>query len=168
MRPYVFLPDHHKGFTMMETLISLFIFLLIVSLSAPLLRLLDSASYNQELAANQLFQYIQMEVTQSQRVTTTPTSILLTDVNDRMISIEKYGNIIRRQVNSTGHEPLLKGVEEVLVDDHINGFIMKVRMKENERYSKFIFVPPHKRTRTGIPFSFNPIPFVHHGNIAYH
>lgn len=85
-----------------------------------------------------------MEVSQSHTVTTMPTSIQLTDNYGRIVSIEKYGNIMRRQVDGTGHEPLLKNVEKLLVTDQIKGFIITIRMKENEQYSKFIFVPPHK------------------------
>lgn len=55
MRMFAYLPDHHKGFTLVETLTSLLIFLMILSFSAPLLRLLDTPSYNQELSANQFF-----------------------------------------------------------------------------------------------------------------
>nr|WP_202045013.1 competence type IV pilus minor pilin ComGF [Listeria innocua] len=59
-------------------------------------------------------------------------------VNDNLITYSKYNNILRRQVNGKGHEPLLHKVTNWQITNEENQLILKVTFSNNKFYtSKF-------------------------------
>ncbi|MBC1440477.1 competence type IV pilus minor pilin ComGF [Listeria innocua] len=59
-------------------------------------------------------------------------------VNDNLVTYSKYNNILRRQVNGKGHEPLLHKVTNWQITNEENQLILKVTFSNNKFYtSKF-------------------------------
>ncbi|MEQ6375920.1 competence type IV pilus minor pilin ComGF [Bacillaceae bacterium S4-13-56] len=105
-----------KGFSLIETLLSLMITLIIMTSLPFLYRLffsLDDLNNNQTIEVHQLFEFIYFEIKGSQKTNITSTQLLITKPSGEIVSIEKYGDIVRRRVNFTGHEPLLYSISNL-------------------------------------------------------
>ncbi|RWZ60087.1 hypothetical protein EQV77_01995 [Halobacillus fulvus] len=132
---------NNSGFTLSETMISLLVLLLIISLSFPLFHQLRSVHYEDELAIRQLFSYLQSEINESYNITTTSDSISFMDASGRMILIEQYQNLIRRRVDRVGHEPLLQDVEHMSITGNDQGLTIGIQAGEDVYLEKQIIFP---------------------------
>lgn len=105
-----------KGFSLVEVLLSLTITLMIMSSLPFFYRMffsLNELNNNQTVEVHQLFEFISLEVKGSQKINVTSTQLLITKPTGEIVSIERYGDLIRRRVNFTGHEPLLYSISSV-------------------------------------------------------
>ncbi|MGP4074396.1 competence type IV pilus minor pilin ComGF [Halobacillus sp. K22] len=129
---------HNRGFTLLETLISLVIISMILSLSFPLFRMMSNKDYYEELSVQQLFSFLQEEVNRSREVEVISNTILIKDAINRKIIIEQYQNLIRRRVDLSGHEVLLQNVEGIHITTHNHSIMVEVHMEGGGVYQKNI------------------------------
>ncbi|MCA1009670.1 competence type IV pilus minor pilin ComGF [Halobacillus halophilus] len=127
-----------QGFTLLETLISLIIISLILILSFPLFRTIHNVNYYEELSVRQMFSFLQEEVNRAREVSVLSNTIYIIDDINRKIIIEQYENLVRRRVNSSGHEVLLQNVEAIHVTNHTNSIMIKLQMEGGGVYQKNI------------------------------
>ncbi|MCA0982761.1 ComGF family competence protein [Halobacillus yeomjeoni] len=132
------MPSNSKGFTLSETLITLSMTLIILSLSHPLLVSLQLPRYEQELEVRQFFSFLQEEVNNSRDVYQTTNTLIIVDALNRTTSIEKYRGMVRRRVNGSGHEELLNEVEVLEIAEMDHFFIISVTMKGGVVYQKHL------------------------------
>lgn len=131
----------NHGFTLIETLIGLLVTLMIIALSSPLLKLLESNSYQAELETRQFFLYLQEEINHSTNITFGNDFIGLMDADKRKVIIEPFGTSIRRRVDDRGHELLLTEVTKVSFQSVGEG-IRVVVVKEGQAYHKTMYLFP--------------------------
>ncbi|MCA0970095.1 ComGF family competence protein [Halobacillus litoralis] len=131
---------NNKGFTLLETLISLLTAMIILSLSYPLLKALDSPSYYQEQSARQFFQFVQEEINHSTQVSITGSSLSIQDGEGRTVTIESYGTNIRRRVDRRGHELLLRDVKSFHVMAEGGDVRISILMEGGLELEKQIYV----------------------------
>ncbi|MFJ7975077.1 competence type IV pilus minor pilin ComGF [Peribacillus sp. NPDC096379] len=104
---------NNRGFTLIEMLLSLSIFILIAGMIVQLYVVVGKELY-QDKRLNQMeweifLQQIKGELWQSSSQTILNDSIYMV-VGENIISIEKYDHILRRRVNRTGHQIMLQNV----------------------------------------------------------
>ncbi|WP_198162774.1 competence type IV pilus minor pilin ComGF [Halobacillus mangrovi] len=128
----------NKGFTLSETMISLTLLMIILSLSYPLLHSLEGPSYYKELSARQFFTFIQHEVQYAREASIEGNTFQIIDSRHRSITIEQYQNIVRKRVGGKGHESLLSKVKLFTVQQTGSDFLILVELEGGEAYQKRI------------------------------
>ncbi|MBC1386856.1 competence protein ComGF [Listeria innocua] len=130
-----------SAFTLLETILSITIVLSISSL-IPLF----FECYHKTIQLSNLDQTSewQLFLIQTRLELEKATDIQVTSeklsfkVNDNLVTYSKYNNILRRQVNGKGHEPLLHKVTNWQITNEENQLILKVTFSNNKFYtSKF-------------------------------
>ncbi|MBC1377508.1 competence type IV pilus minor pilin ComGF [Listeria innocua] len=130
-----------SAFTLLETILSITIVLSISSL-IPLF----FECYHKTIQLSNLDQTSewQLFLIQTRLELEKATDIQVTSeklsfkVNDNLVTYSKYNNILRRQVNGKGHEPLLHKVTNWQITNEENQLILKVYFSNNKFYtSKF-------------------------------
>ncbi|MGI8316154.1 competence type IV pilus minor pilin ComGF [Halobacillus mangrovi] len=130
--------NSNKGFTLSETMISLTLLMVMLSLSYPLLHSLEGPSYYKELSARQFFIFIQQEVHYAREASVEGNSFQIIDSRHRSITIEQYQNIVRKRVGGKGHESLLSKVKLFTVQQTGSDFLVQVELEGGEAYQKRI------------------------------
>ncbi len=131
-----------RGFTLAETLISLMITLLILSLSFPLLTFLHYQSADDELAVLQCFTFVQEELNDAEDVRVQPAFIDVKNQSGENIRLELYADSLRRRVNNKGNEFLIKNVKTVQFEKKNRLIVMTIQMKGGDQFEKELFLPP--------------------------
>ncbi|MFG6148531.1 competence type IV pilus minor pilin ComGF [Halobacillus sp. B23F22_1] len=112
---------NERAFTFVETMISLIVISILLSISLPTIKLVKSPSYFNELAVFQFFTFIENETNSSSKITVSERQIIITDVDDREIEVSLYGDDVRRRVNEKGHELLIHDLKDITfsMQDHL-------------------------------------------------
>ncbi|QPC46857.1 competence type IV pilus minor pilin ComGF [Mangrovibacillus cuniculi] len=109
-----------KGFTLLESLLSLMLFTFIILLTTICLQWniqKGEELYNQSYLEWEMFQhYLVDESRRALHIDTLNNQLIMTMKNGDKIKYEKYGNVIRRRVNDKGHEPVLLGINGMIVN----------------------------------------------------
>lgn len=83
--------------------------------------------YHKNYLEWELFQhYLVDESRRAIRIETINNQLIMTMSNGDRIKYEKYGDIIRRRVNEKGHEPVLLGMKEMIVDRNQDSIELEV------------------------------------------
>ncbi len=107
--------QNEQAFTLVEMLVSFFIFTSIVFLISPVFQLMPGKNLEgriQELEWDVFCSQMKKEIRLSTGARVSGNSLILTEDVGTVI-YEKYENVLRRRVNSTGHEVLLQNVTNV-------------------------------------------------------
>lgn len=135
---YTVIRKNENGFT----LISMLFMLAILAFSLPFLAyLIKSISYTSnfdEIAGNQFFQFLRDDVSKAIDYHVESSRLTLIIDEDTTVTIEKYKDLIRRQVNKEGHEIYLQAVKELTFTAHPYGVQTTVTSLQGERYEKTI------------------------------
>ncbi|MDR0138386.1 competence type IV pilus minor pilin ComGF [Metabacillus idriensis] len=127
----------NKGFTFLNMLFSLSIVVIIVSSSAILIPYLYGISERENdlnlLEWEVFLQQTVIEMREGTNLTVEPQRISFTSKSGRVIEYEKYGFLIRRQVDGTGHIICLRNVKTVKFEPIAGGASLTVTsMTDNE------------------------------------
>lgn len=136
--------NDQKGFTLSEVMISLTTILIILALTIPLLHSVKGKSYYEEMAAQNLFTFIQDEVNRSRSITVQSNKVTITDIDRRKVVIESYGSVVRRSVDGRGYEVLIQEIQSLDLTIETNILLVEVMMEDNERFEKAIHLPVHE------------------------
>lgn len=121
---------NQRGFTLLESILSLVLFTFIIMLSTLCLQLniqMGKELYHKNYLEWELFQhYLVDESRRAIRIETINNQLIMTMSNGDRIKYEKYGDIIRRRVNEKGHEPVLLGMKEMIVDRNQDSIELEV------------------------------------------
>lgn len=131
-----------NGFTLLNQLFILTAFMITIPIMAAIYNSLKQESYYDELSIQQFFNLLQQEVNQALTFRTTPEKVFLTYNNEDEIVFEKYGDVIRRQVNGKGHEIYLRDVTLFQVSSLHHGINVIVNTKKEDQYERTIVFYP--------------------------
>lgn len=138
---------NERGFTLVSMLFAFFIATIALPFIPPLFNLLDKLSeqnLNTELAIAQFFHFIQDEIYQANEVTLTYRDIIINKENGESVNIQKYGKLIRRQVNFKGHEPILFNVNSFIFSKTENTLTINISVEGGEHSYKHSYKIPQK------------------------
>nr|WP_226906146.1 competence type IV pilus minor pilin ComGF [Listeria innocua] len=130
-----------SAFTLLETILSITIVLSISSL-IPLFfecyhKTIQLSNLDQTSEWQLFLVQTRLELEKATNIQVHPEKLSF-KVNDNLITYSKYNNILRRQVNGKGHEPLLHKVTNWQITNEENQLILKVTFSNNKFYtSKF-------------------------------
>ncbi|MFG6114351.1 competence type IV pilus minor pilin ComGF [Halobacillus sp. MO56] len=105
--------ENINGYTLAETIISLLIVTLMLSFLPPLFQLFSTDNQQQELSVRQFFTFTSDELAFNDIISVQSTRLELLSYHGELITIERYGSSIRRQVGGRGHEVLVRDIETV-------------------------------------------------------
>ncbi|MBC2112997.1 competence protein ComGF [Listeria innocua] len=130
-----------SAFTLLETILSITIVLSISSL-IPLFfecyhKTIQLSNLDQTSEWQLFLVQTRLELEKATNIQVNPEKLSF-KVNDNLVTYSKYNNILRRQVNGKGHEPLLHKVTNWQITNEENQLILKVTFSNNKFYtSKF-------------------------------
>jgi len=129
-----------SGFTLIEMLISLSMILVILAITPSLWNYLQLEPQTEQFSVYQFFHVVTDEIQLNQLLRQSEDSLLLENSDNDQILISKYNNTIRRQVNRTGHEILLRDIEkfELKYNDHY--LLIQLQMESGNTYEKVITI----------------------------
>ncbi|MEH7611238.1 MULTISPECIES: competence type IV pilus minor pilin ComGF [Bacillaceae] len=108
---------NEKGFTLLETLFSLVLFLMIISISTSSIKSFVKRNYSYEsvnrLELDNFIKEVQKEANKSIGFTVHSDLLLFEEFNQVTISYRKYATIIRRQRLGLGHEIVLQNIRDI-------------------------------------------------------
>ena len=131
--------NKEAGFTLIETLLSLLAFMVMSSLILQMM-IIVTPSYSKVQSLNEMewelfLLNIKREMKMSSSVHITNHTLQYV-VNEQVISIEPYQNLLRRKVNNQGHEVMLHKVGDFRVHQEGIFIVMKVRDQSGQLYSE--------------------------------
>jgi len=114
---YVKKLQNDKGFTLLETIFSLVLFLMIISISTSSIKSFVKRNYSYEsvnrLELDNFIKEVQKEANKSISFTVHSDLLLFEEFNQVTISYRKYATIIRRQRLGLGHEIVLQNIRDI-------------------------------------------------------
>lgn len=128
----------NSGMTFIELLLGLFIFSTLIMFLPPIYRLTNVDDFNQQLAVDQFFNFVTDEIRINKLIALDEASIELANEQDDKIKISQYNQLIRRQVNGSGHEVLLRDVADFRIISLSSGLKLKIRTLTGDLYEKII------------------------------
>ncbi|WLR43919.1 competence type IV pilus minor pilin ComGF [Bacillus carboniphilus] len=141
-RKYVQNLLYDEGYTYAHLLLNLLITSIILSsllILFPYLKQITALSTDvQPFEWNVFLQQVQREMIGGKELSVDTTSFTFYDVTGEKITIEKYGNIIRRKVNNSGHDIMLQRINGFSCEKVKNGVILKVSNERGTEYEATI------------------------------
>jgi competence protein ComGF len=134
--------NKEKGFTFYTLLFILTILIMCIPVQAAILKSLRDHTHYQEISTQQFFFFLQQEVIQASAITVQPTGRIVLNLENDLITFEKYGENIRRQVNRQGHEIYLRNVTALHFIEEPDGFRISITDHKGESYEKKIHLYP--------------------------
>ncbi|WP_054752958.1 competence type IV pilus minor pilin ComGF [Piscibacillus salipiscarius] len=128
---------NNKGFTLLSLLISISVLFLLTPMIVHFISFIQSveSSYDQsELEIRHVHFFIQNEVNRSIKQHYNDYSISLVNQDGTTIKYELYGDQIRRRVNNTGHEVILRNVKEFKVSK-LNEQTYKIVISKGDQHT---------------------------------
>ena len=136
---FAFLYHNERGYTLLNLLVTFLVYIIIISTVTIIFHFLVSHSqhpkdlkpFEWELFVIQLHR----EIKESSDVTVGETNIHFLNKHGQNISVNKYKNVIRRQVEGLGHEIMLIKVKNVSIQQKESGFELSVVSEAGKHYS---------------------------------
>ncbi|MDP4162831.1 MAG: competence type IV pilus minor pilin ComGF [Bacillota bacterium] len=133
---------NHNGFTLIEALAALSVFLLIVFFMAPVFQIImnnnDLKLKNQQMEWDVFCSQMKKEVRMGTKADVLNNSLFLTNGPDTII-YEKNGSNLRRRVNYTGNEIILQNVKEVVFTPLKNAIKVNVIDLMGKEYEVIVY-----------------------------
>ncbi|NRD80736.1 ComGF family competence protein [Bacillus sp. BRMEA1] len=128
-----------KAFTLIESLFALSIFIMIIFFMAPVFHIVlhngksDDAKL-QGMEWSVFCSQLKKEIRQSIRADINSGQLIVTK-DSETVQYDRYGNTLRRQVNSLGHEIVLQNVSQYTFSILNNGVKLTVKDQWGKEYS---------------------------------
>lgn len=127
-----------KGFSFIHVFLSLLLVSSTLILLPSIYQFLEQRSMTDEHSIRQFFHMLNDEIQTHSFEYHTNTSFHLTDQHGQKIVISLYGNVIRRQVNQTGHEIMVRNIKELTISTVTNGIHVTIKSITGDSYAKTI------------------------------
>lgn len=134
----IFKKSPESGFTLIEVMIALSLLIFILLVTPPIWESFDYQNQTERFSVYQLFHFVSDEIHINQAVEVASNQLIITTRSDDQIYISQYGGNIRRQVNRTGHEVLLRDVDVFEVEQIKNYILITITMESGNQYEKII------------------------------
>lgn len=128
--------NNEKGFAFLSLFLSLFTAIIALPLLLNLLQATNLPDLYEQHSVNTFFHLINNELFFVKEYQVRPNSLILKFYNDEVITISKYRDLIRRQVNGLGHEIYLRDIKEFIIEDQLNGFKITIEMLTGDIFEK--------------------------------
>ena len=128
---------NEKGFS----LLSLLVMMMIVTFTIPFfgyaLQSVQIDDDHRDLTVHEFYRFIRDDVIRSYdyEIVNNHTLYLYQDHGQR-VTIHRYGNLIRRQVENKGHEIYFRGAKEITFERTIHGFKLILSTEEGVTYER--------------------------------
>jgi competence protein ComGF len=136
----------NRGFTLLEMLLSFTIFIMIASFIPLFLQLAAFPSEKNKLNLLEwevFLQQAKIEIREASELEVKDGVLYLKNLYGQNVSYEQYNHSLRRRVDGTGHEILLKNIKSVSFQIVTNGCIVVVTdLNENEFRAKIKSLQP--------------------------
>ncbi|NEW63399.1 prepilin-type N-terminal cleavage/methylation domain-containing protein [Granulicatella sp. zg-ZJ] len=133
---YQFLKNK-KGFTLLETVVSLFVFcvitILLLSTQPMITKYHGYMRQHHETAFIQFKNYLEYCLSKEQYIKH-DTNVLFTQIDKKTIRYEQYHNILRRTTDKGGYEPLLFNVQKWYVNKQKDYYHIRVFFQNGDYY----------------------------------
>lgn len=137
------LKNSEHGFTLLSNLLAIFIIGLILPFIINLYQATgNSPSYTKEISIQQFFQFLRDDLANSESYDVENERLILTLYDGTPTTIEKYKDLIRRQVEGKGHEIYLRDIKSVLFEKLTYGIKTTITSFEGDKYVKHIVLYP--------------------------
>lgn len=128
---------NQKGFTLLSMLLAISILFITVPFLEYLTKSLDYTTNYKDLSFYQLFHFMRDDIIRSTDVEIGKQKISLTAIDGSTVTYEKYNDIIRRQVDGTGHEVFIqKNIEDLSFEKISYGIKAIITTKDGAVYEK--------------------------------
>lgn len=138
---------NNEGYTLLEMLIALSIYLFIATFlvkAMPLLKHYLFSDHDRQMEWEVFLNQAKMEIRSSETLWIEKGKVYL--LNDgRTIQYEQYGTMIRRRVNGEGHEPLLLNVKDVAFIVDGKWLEIRAQFSTGKTFNERILLPSHLR-----------------------
>lgn len=108
---------NQRGFTLLSMLLTIAILFITVPFLEYITKSLSVTTNYTVLSSYQFFHFMRDDLIRSTNYTIGNQTISLNDIDGSTVSYEKYQNIIRRQVNGTGHEIVIRDVKSLSFEE---------------------------------------------------
>jgi len=137
---------NEKGFTLAESMITLMIAVTILSIIPLVMKgfnhINHSLSTKGSYEWNIFLMQLRKEIRNCSEVNSSGNKLIL-QVNGEKVLYERYGLLLRRRVNDTGHEVVLQKVMKVEFDVNVNHIALAVQFTNNhQERAEFTFFNP--------------------------
>lgn len=133
---------NQKGVTYLSLVTTLTIWLILLPFLPFLYQALSQENFYDHIAAEQFFYFLFDEFNQANNYVSSPSSITFSYVHtDDEVTVSQYGNLIRRQVDSMGHEILLRGIRNMTIEELSYGVKVTIETLEGGFHAKIYPVP---------------------------
>lgn len=133
---------NNSGFTLIEAMAALSIFLMIVFFISPVFQIMmdnrDLKMRVQQMEWDVFCSQAKKEVRMSKFAEIINGKLILTKETEK-VTYEKYGTNLRRRVNLTGHEIMLQNVSEATFDVMKNSVHISVKDLHGKEYETVIY-----------------------------
>ncbi len=137
---YFIIHKNQSGFSLVNTFFSLVIISSILVFIPSIYQLLDTRNYTNELSIRQFFHVLNDEIQTQTFDHHTNNTIHLRKRTNEKVTISLYGSVIRRQVNHTGHEILVRDIRDFNIKTVKNGIHVTITALSGDCYAKTISI----------------------------
>lgn len=133
---------NQKGFTLIESLLSLYILSFISILLIMLLSTLLFQTNSKKLHPFELENFViqaQSELREANEWGVNNNVIFMTSRHDEHITYSTYNELIRRQVEGRGHEVLLQNVSSFSCEEFDNGIKLNITDINGNKFIRYIY-----------------------------
>jgi len=130
---------NQTGFSLIELVCSLFLFLLLLSFYPLVIQVSPSVSSTKNstfLETTLFMNQLSMEVREAISIDIIGNTLILGKRNGITVTYEKYGNFLRRRVNGAGHELVLTKIKTVSFTSVPNGVVITIQDEFGNEYQK--------------------------------
>ena len=130
--------DNERGFTFSEMLLTLMIISITMPIIVYLFQLIQVDTDETDLAMMQFFIYLRDDVLRAESVSVTESEMYFQLSTGETVKIERYNDLIRRQVDGKGHEIYARDVKEFHLERLSYGTKVFITTIEGKTYEKII------------------------------
>lgn len=127
-----------RGFTLIETLLSLFIIMLSLPFIVFLLSYSDDSAQTDSLSVEQFFIFLRNDLYVADKIEIYANRLEFKNIHNQTVSIGKYKDLIRRQVSGEGHEIYLRNIKDLSLTENETGVIVNITTTKGSNYEKNI------------------------------
>ena len=130
-----------RGFTLLETLFALFAFIIMSSLILQMFIVIAPVQTKAKSLNMMEWEIFLLNIKREVKISTSSQvnhNQLRLMVDNQVILIEQYQNLLRRRVDDEGHEVMLQGVKSFRVHQEDSFIIVTVKDERNHVYSEKI------------------------------
>lgn len=139
------LSHNSNGYTFIEMLLSLSLFLWITIFVCGTVPLIKYYHYSEEMIFSMDFevfiQVLKNELLSSEGITITSDRLNLRQGTE-YIQYELYNDMIRRRVNGQGHEPMLFNIRAVTFSQENRRLLIAFQFSNGQKWTEEVFIPP--------------------------